>query len=225
MSLEIKNINYILKKKDIKVIGLLDHFSFYTCRTCVARWLVEKLKLKLCCPRTKMTNLPIFNQQSMKTDNNLHHTALKPTLLKMDNKEGEEESDSGPGTDWAELTQECLTNVLSRLTLEHRWRGAMLVCKSWLQACKDASLHSAFDLEPHFGLAIDSARWWTPEFERKIDSMLQSIVVWSDGSLSEIRTRHCSDRSLLFVAARYTNNHTHTHTKKRCVEFFCFGLL
>ncbi|XP_062157750.1 F-box protein SKIP1 [Alnus glutinosa] len=123
----------------------------------------------------------------------------------MDNNEGEEESDSGPGPDWAELTQECLTNVLSRLTLEHRWRGAMLVCKPWLQACMDASLHSAFDIEPHFGSAFESSRWWTPEFERKIDSMLQSIVVWSDGFLSEIRTRHCSDRSLLFAAERCPN--------------------
>lgn len=161
----------------------------------------------------------------MNTVNNLNQTALKATTPQMDNKEGEEESDSGPGPgpDWAELTQECLTNVLSRLTLEHRWRGAMLVCKPWLQACKDASLYSAFDLEPHFGLAIELARWWTPEFERKIDSMLQSVVVWSDGSLSEIRTRHCSDRSLLLAAARYTNNHT--HTLRYMLNYFCFGLL
>ncbi|KAF5469435.1 hypothetical protein F2P56_013510, partial [Juglans regia] len=132
---------------------------------------------------------------------------FEPTTLEMDTEDVGAETDSGtgPGPDWAELTHECLANILSRLTLEHRWRGTMLVCKSWFQACKDPCLHSSFDLEPHFDSAADSASWWAPDFERKMDSMLQSVVVWSDGSLSEIRTRHCSDPSLLFVAERCPN--------------------
>ncbi|KAH7546160.1 hypothetical protein FEM48_Zijuj01G0171000 [Ziziphus jujuba var. spinosa] len=116
---------------------------------------------------------------------------------------GNTESQSGP--DWAELTHECLINILARLTLEHRWRGPMLVCKSWLQACKDSSLHSVFDLETLFESATESTRWWSAEFERRVDSILLSVTEWSDGSLREIRTRHCSNRSLAFVPARCQN--------------------
>ena len=106
-----------------------------------------------------------------------------------------------PRSDWADLTRECLTNILSQLTLEQRWLGTMLVCKSWLQACTDSSLHSSFDVEPHSGTNTDSPRWWTPEFERKIDCMLR-FVVWSDHSLTAIHTCHCSDLALSFAAQR-----------------------
>lgn len=121
----------------------------------------------------------------------------------MDNQGGQAES--GLNSDWSELTHECLTNVLSRLTLHDRWTGPMLVCKSWLHACKDPSLFSTLDLEVHFDSPTESARWWTPEFERKIDAMLRSIAEWSGGSLTEIRVRHCSDRSLSFAADRCSN--------------------
>lgn len=104
--------------------------------------------------------------------------------------------------DWAELTRECLTNVLSRLTFEERWRGPMLVCKPWLQACKDPSLNTVFNLDPVFDSSFESARWWMPEFERKIDSMLRSVADCSDGALTEIRVRHCSDRVLEFAVQR-----------------------
>ncbi|XP_030511045.1 F-box protein SKIP1 [Cannabis sativa] len=122
----------------------------------------------------------------------------------MENNE-DGETESGPGQDWAELTHECLINILSRLTLEHRWLGPMFVCKSWMHACKDPSLHSAFDLQSRFDSVLESPRWWLPEFERKIDSMLRSVVDWSDGSLTQIRTRHCSDRSLSYAAERCLN--------------------
>ncbi|KAL5547526.1 hypothetical protein UlMin_002757 [Ulmus minor] len=118
-------------------------------------------------------------------------------------KSEDSETESQLGHDWSELSHECLVNVLSRLTLEHRWRGPMFVCKSWLEACKDPTLHSVIDLETHF--VPESARWWTPEFERKIDSMLRSVVEWSDGSIKEIRIRHCSNRSLAFAAERCQN--------------------
>ncbi|CAI9783031.1 unnamed protein product [Fraxinus pennsylvanica] len=104
--------------------------------------------------------------------------------------------------DWAELTRECLINILSRLSLEDRWLGAMRVCKEWLQVCKDPCFNSAFDLETHFDSVTDSPRFWTPEFESRIDNMIGSVVGWSGGSLTEIRVRHCSDRSLSLVAQR-----------------------
>ncbi|KAE9462571.1 hypothetical protein C3L33_05525, partial [Rhododendron williamsianum] len=112
------------------------------------------------------------------------------------------ETESGPRPDWAELTHECLTNILSRLTLEHRWTGPMFVCKSWLQASRDPCLNSVFDLETRFDSAAESARRWTPDFERRIDAMLRSVVDWSEGSLTEIRVRHCSDGSLSYAAER-----------------------
>ncbi|KAJ6372506.1 hypothetical protein OIU76_026914 [Salix suchowensis] len=117
----------------------------------------------------------------------------------------ETDTESRPVSDWAELTYECLINILSRLTLEHRWRGPMLVCKGWLIACKDPSLNTLFDLDTRFDSVIGSPRWWTPDFERKIDSMLRSVITFSDGSLTEIRTQHCSDHSITFAAERCPN--------------------
>ncbi|KAI4335535.1 hypothetical protein L6164_014173 [Bauhinia variegata] len=114
-------------------------------------------------------------------------------------------TETGPGADWAELTHECLVNILSRLTLEDRWRGTMLVCKSWFRAFKDASLHSVFNLETSFHVATELPRWWHLDFERKIDSMLRSVTDWSHGSITEIRVRHCSDISLALVAERCPN--------------------
>lgn len=119
----------------------------------------------------------------------------------MEKNEGENES--GPRSNWAELTHECLINILSRLTLPQRWMGPMFVCKSWFSASKDPILHSVFDLETYFESLAESPRWWTPDFERRIDSMLRSVVEWSEGSLTVIRARHCSDRSLNFAAERY----------------------
>ncbi|KAM7268887.1 hypothetical protein ACFE04_011053 [Oxalis oulophora] len=113
-------------------------------------------------------------------------------------------------SDWAELTHECLINILSRLTLSDRWTGPLFVCKSWFNACKDPSLYTTFDLDPQFGSTHESTRWWTIEFQRKIDSMLRSVVTWSSGGhgvslLSVIRVRHCSDFSINLVAERCPN--------------------
>lgn len=108
-------------------------------------------------------------------------------------------------SDWGELTRELLINILSRLSVEDRWRGAMLVCKSWFSAFKEPSLHSVFDLDPQFDSPLESTRWWTSEFEAKIDSMLQSVVQWTQSSLTQLRIRHCSDRSLALVALRCPN--------------------
>lgn len=106
-------------------------------------------------------------------------------------------------SDWGELTRELLINILSRLSVEDRWRGTMMVCKPWFSAFKDPSLHSVFDLDSQFDSPLESTRWWTPQFEAMIDSMLQSVVKWAQSSLTQIRIRHCSDRSLALVAQRF----------------------
>nr|GMC64623.1 F-box protein SKIP1-like [Ipomoea batatas] len=41
-----------------------------------------------------------------------------------------------------------------------------------------AELNSVIDLESHFGSATELPRYWTPEFECRIDSVLRSISVW-----------------------------------------------
>ncbi|XAR51134.1 hypothetical protein NMG60_11005681 [Bertholletia excelsa] len=123
----------------------------------------------------------------------------------MDDSSFGEGAELGVSSDWADLTRECLINVLSRLTLEDRWTGVMFVCKSWLCASKDPSLHLVFDLESYFDSAAESPRWWNPEFQRRVDSMIRSVVECSDGSTTEIRVRHCSDRSLALIAERCQN--------------------
>ncbi|RWW04896.1 hypothetical protein BHE74_00035956 [Ensete ventricosum] len=119
-------------------------------------------------------------------------------------EEGPKEAEAN--RDWSELTPVCLANVLRRLTLEDRWKGVMLVCRSWLAAARDLDLYAALDLEPSFESAgssrADSAEWWTPAFQRRVDAMLRSAAVWAEGSLREIRVRHCSDEALCFAAER-----------------------
>ncbi|KAF5192633.1 F-box protein skip1 [Thalictrum thalictroides] len=110
-------------------------------------------------------------------------------------------------SDWAELTHECLINILSRLSLEDRWKGgSMFVCKSWFDASKDPCLFSSvFDLESLFESGAELPLWWSPSFETKIDSMLRSVVDWVGESLKVIRVRHCSDQALAFLAERCPN--------------------
>lgn len=108
--------------------------------------------------------------------------------------------------DWSEMTPVCLANIFGRLTLEDHWKGAMLVCRSWLDAARDPSLFAVVDLEPAFKAAgsgrPDAAEWWTPAFQRRVDAMLLSSAVWADGGLREIRVRHCSDDVLCFACER-----------------------
>nr|VDD40710.1 unnamed protein product [Brassica oleracea] len=107
------------------------------------------------------------------------------------------------GPDWTELTQECLLDIFSRLSLEERWTGPMFVCKTWMNGCQDPSLNLVFDLETKFqSLPGSLSCWWSPEFGDKIDSVLRSVVDWSQGGLKEVRVSHCTDSSISYVAER-----------------------
>lgn len=66
----------------------------------------------------------------------------------------------------------------------------------------DPSLNTILDLEPYFESSTESTRWWSPEFERRIDAILRFTAESSHGSLTEIRVRHCSDQALVFAAQR-----------------------
>lgn len=131
--------------------------------------------------------------------------------------------------DWSELTSVCLTNIFHRLSLEDRWRGAMMTCRSWLEAAKDPTLFSSFDLEPAFEAAgagrPDTPFWWTPAFQRRIDAMLRSVSEIGAGGVREIRVRHCSDSSLGFAVERYVSvkisKKVYLSTNRVFFFFFC----
>ncbi|WZZ47317.1 hypothetical protein YC2023_043576 [Brassica napus] len=76
----------------------------------------------------------------------------------------------------------------------------MLVCKTWMNVCHDPLFNTIFDLETRFQSFPESINWWNPEFEDKVDSFLRSVVDRSEGGLTEIRVRHCTDRSLSYAA-------------------------
>ncbi|KAL6183948.1 hypothetical protein ACLB2K_045358 [Fragaria x ananassa] len=79
----------------------------------------------------------------------------------MDQTNNDETNDSPPESEsgWAELTHDCLTNIITRLSLKYRWR-AMLICKSWLLACKNPHLNSGFVLVPNS--VPEATRWLAP---------------------------------------------------------------
>ncbi|KAI3832721.1 hypothetical protein MKW98_002267 [Papaver atlanticum] len=105
--------------------------------------------------------------------------------------EKDHEEDETRNPNWAELTYECLTNILSRLSLEERWTDPY------------PCFFSVVDLESVFYSKTESSLCWSPKFERKIDSLLISVVNWSGGiNIKEIRIMHCFDQSLYFVAQR-----------------------
>lgn len=108
------------------------------------------------------------------------------------------------GSDWTELTRECLIDIFSRLSIGKRWNGPMLVCKAWMNVCQDPSLNTVLDFEAEFLSSTESIYWWSSEFEEKLDSTIRSAVNQSEGGLKEIRVRHCTDQSLSYVAERYT---------------------
>ncbi|KAG2243840.1 hypothetical protein Bca4012_015446 [Brassica carinata] len=107
--------------------------------------------------------------------------------------------------DWSELAPECLLDIFSRLSMGQRWNGPMLVCKTWMNLCQDPSFNTVLDLEAEFLSSSESFNWWSPEFEEKVDSTIRSAVYQSQGGLTEVRVRHCTDKSLLYVAERCPN--------------------
>ncbi|CAA0397040.1 unnamed protein product [Arabidopsis thaliana] len=125
--------------------------------------------------------------------------------MEVNGGEGKVEMGSGLYPDWSELTRECLLDIFSRLSQEQRWIGPMLVSKTWMNACYDPTLNTIFDLETRFLSFPESINWWTPEFEDKVDSFLRSVVDRSEGGLTEIRIRHCTERSLSYAAERCPN--------------------
>lgn len=119
------------------------------------------------------------------------------------NHRGDEHSDKSPLiSGWSDLPYDCLVNIFTRLNQEDRWQNTMFVCKSWHKVSKDPHLNSVFDLESCWPQS-ESSSFCTPQFEKRIDLMIQSVVNWSNGSVTEIRVRYCTDRAISIVGERY----------------------
>lgn len=124
-------------------------------------------------------------------------------LMEVNNGRRNAEMKSEHIPDWTKLNLDCLVDIFSRLSIEQRCVAPMLVCKTWMNVCKDPLLNSVFDLEGWFLSSTETSNRWTSKFSEKVDSILMSVAEWSEGSLKEIRVRHCTDQSLLYVADRY----------------------
>ncbi|KAH0917084.1 hypothetical protein HID58_024744 [Brassica napus] len=135
---------------------------------------------------------------------------MNEAIIRMnDNNEGNKEAiGSGLLRDWSELNKECLIDIVSRLSMEERWRGPMLVCKPWMYACDDPSLNSVFDLDTWFEGSRISNLWFSYEFEQKVDSFLRcpslevlclkSCLSVTDASISKIAVS-CPNLDVLWI--------------------------
>lgn len=103
---------------------------------------------------------------------------------------------------WADLTYEALVEIMKRVGFEELYLGVPLVCKAWRAASLDRGCWKCVHMEPCFEARSETAAWWQPSFEAKVDYMLKLAVDRSAGCLLELSTRHCSNSALAYLAAR-----------------------
>eukprot|EP00252_Welwitschia_mirabilis_P015479 TRINITY_DN34023_c0_g1_i1.p1 TRINITY_DN34023_c0_g1~~TRINITY_DN34023_c0_g1_i1.p1 ORF type:complete len:308 (+),score=52.13 TRINITY_DN34023_c0_g1_i1:156-1079(+) len=106
---------------------------------------------------------------------------------------------------WGDLTQEALVEIISKLDLRDRWKNLSIVCKGWLKAFRDPFLWRELDLEKYFESNRETAFQWSSEFEKRMDRMIKVAVDNSQGFLTKLTVRHCSDDALSYVAKRCPN--------------------
>ncbi|KAL3680398.1 hypothetical protein R1sor_023354 [Riccia sorocarpa] len=113
---------------------------------------------------------------------------------------------SGPGNaaegPWTNLLDEALGEVFSRLPFEERLRTVPLVCKNWRRASYDPQCWRKVDMNSWFQKRTEEDYWFEFECESKIDFFIKQVVDRSCGQLSELRTMHCSDASIEYIADR-----------------------
>lgn len=103
---------------------------------------------------------------------------------------------------WADLTYEALVEIMKRVGFEELYVAVPLVCKAWKAAALDPACWERVHIEPCFRARCESAAWWQPPFEAKVDYMLKLAVDRSMGSLLELSTRHCSNSALAYLGSR-----------------------
>ncbi|VVB10952.1 unnamed protein product [Arabis nemorensis] len=112
---------------------------------------------------------------------------------------GEGSKGSDVPSDWANLTPDCLFNVFKNLTVEEMLEGPLKVCKPWTDA-GNKSVFSVFDVGGRTVVPFD----WT-DMEDKMDALLKHFADKSDGGLTSIKVKHCTDKAISYVADRCPN--------------------
>ncbi|KAL2612659.1 hypothetical protein R1flu_024351 [Riccia fluitans] len=119
---------------------------------------------------------------------------------------GESSSKSGRGDEvegpWADLLEEALGEVFSRLPFEERLKTVPLVCKKWRRASYNPQCWRKLDMDGWFQKRTEEDYWFEFECESKVEFLVKQVVDRSCGQLLELRTMHCSDASIEYIADR-----------------------
>lgn len=97
-----------------------------------------------------------------------------------------------------------LAEVFSRLPFEDRMRTVPLVCKAWRSASSDPTCWRIVDMDGWFEKRVQDDIWWEFECEPRVEFLVKKIVDQSCGQLRELRTMHCSDGAIEYIADRYS---------------------
>lgn len=103
---------------------------------------------------------------------------------------------------WADLSSDALREVFTRLPFEERLRIVPLVCKGWREATMDPACWRNIDMEGWFEARVAADYWWEFECEPVIERLVKTAVDWSCGQLEVLRTKHCTDAALDYLADR-----------------------
>ncbi|CAM6086615.1 unnamed protein product [Calypogeia fissa] len=100
------------------------------------------------------------------------------------------------------IGEDLLAEVFSRLPFEERMRTVPLVCKAWRNAACDPTCWRIVDMEGWLERRIQEDMWWEFECELRVEFLIKKIVDRSCGQLRELRTMHCSDGAIEYIADR-----------------------
>lgn len=101
------------------------------------------------------------------------------------------------------MTKEALVEVFTRVDFEDKYCNVALVCKTWRRAVQEAACWVEVDIDPSFEKRKETGLWWTPDFEKRMDAMIMTVVDWGASQLRRLQTRHCSDRAIQCISRRY----------------------
>lgn len=103
---------------------------------------------------------------------------------------------------WSNLIPEALAEVFSRLPFEERLRTVPLVCKGWRDASREPACWRFVDVEAWFQKRVEEDYWWDFDCEPTMETLVMKVVDKSCGQLRELRTRHCTDPAIEYIAER-----------------------
>lgn len=108
--------------------------------------------------------------------------------------------DHGPW--WANLNPDALAEVFSRLPFEDRMKTLPMVCKGWSTVSSYPICWRYLDTQDWFQKRAEKDYLWEFESEATVEKLVMMAVDKSRGQLREVRTRHCSDAAVDYIADR-----------------------